>query len=94
MEIVRKALELLGIDEMGLNQSDRMILKTVAEKFSGGPVGLGTLAAALGDETGTIEEYNEPYLMQIGFLERTPRGRLITPKGKEHILKNKNGNIK
>ena len=94
VEIVRKALELLGIDEMGLNQSDRMILKTVAEKFSGGPVGLGTLAAALGDETGTIEEYNEPYLMQIGFLERTPRGRLITPKGKEHILKNKNGNIK
>src|SRR3990167_11480000 len=93
VEIVRKALELLGIDEMGLNQSDRMILKTVAEKFSGGPVGLGTLAAALGDETGTIEEYNEPYLMQIGFLERTPRGRLITPKGKEHILKNKNGNI-
>lgn len=85
VEIVRKALELLGIDEMGLNQSDRMILKTVAEKFSGGPVGLGTLAAALGDETGTIEEYNEPYLMQIGFLERTPRGRLITPKGHQHI---------
>lgn len=64
-----------------------MILKAIAEKFSGGPVGLGTLAASLGDETGTIEEYNEPYLMQIGFLERTPRGRLVTPKGYQHIKK-------
>lgn len=87
LETIREALKLLGIDEMGLNQSDRMILKTIAEKFSGGPVGLGTLAAALGDETGTIEEYNEPYLMQIGFLERTPRGRLVTPKGYQHIKK-------
>ena len=87
IETVKGALDLLGIDEMGLNQSDRMILKAIAEKFSGGPVGLGTLAASLGDETGTIEEYNEPYLMQIGFLERTPRGRLVTPKGYQHIKK-------
>jgi len=73
------------IDERGLNQTDRDILTIVVEKFGGGPVGLKTIAAALSEEEATIEEVNEPYLMQTGLIERTPRGRTVTPKGHEHI---------
>jgi Holliday junction DNA helicase RuvB len=85
LKTVQKALALLEIDEMGLNQTDRDILTIVVEKFGGGPVGLKTIAAALSEEEATIEEVNEPYLMQTGLLERTPRGRTVTRKGHEHI---------
>lgn len=82
---VDEALKLLGIDEVGLTPADRDILHTVINKFSGGPVGLNTLAAALGEEQATIEEFNEPYLIQLGFLDRTPRGRVVTTLGYEHL---------
>lgn len=85
IETVRAALALLGVDEKGLTLSDRKILDALAQKFGGGPVGLGTIAASLSEEEATIEEYNEPYLMQMGFIERTPRGRMITARGYEHL---------
>lgn len=84
---VEEALKLLGVDEIGLNPSDRALLETLADKFNGGPVGLGTLAAALSEEEATIEEFNEPYLLQLGLLERTPRGRSLTSRGYEHLGK-------
>lgn len=79
------ALSLLGIDELGLSQSDRTILETLIEKFNGGPIGLGTLAAATAEEEATIEEVVEPYLLQRGLIERTPRGRVATKKAYEHL---------
>jgi len=79
-EAVRDALKLLGVDELGLHGSDRSLLKTLIEKFGGGPVGLNTLGAALSEEMATIEDVHEPYLIQLGLLERTPRGRRATPK--------------
>lgn len=82
---VDEALALLGIDHRGLTPSDRAILKTIIEKFKGGPVGLNTLAASMSEEEATIEEYNEPYLLQIGFIERTPRGRVVTDAAYKHI---------
>ena len=85
VKTVKKALALLEIDEGGLNQTDRDILNIVIEKFNGGPVGLKTIAASLSEEEDTIEEVHEPYLMQLGFLERTPRGRAVTKKGYEHV---------
>jgi Holliday junction DNA helicase RuvB len=84
-DAVTESLKLLGVDERGLNPSDRALLKTIVDKFSGGPVGLNTLAAALSEEEGTIEEFNEPYLLQIGFIERTPRGRIVTVHGYGHL---------
>lgn len=81
----RQALDMLGVDEAGLEELDRQLLSTLIEKFSGGPVGLGTLAAAMQEEAGTIEEIYEPYLMQLGFLARTPRGRVVTERGYEHM---------
>lgn len=84
-ETVKSALDLLGIDHVGLTPSDRKLLETIAKKFNGGPVGVGTLAAALSEEEATIEEFNEPYLIQLGFIERTSRGRCVTPKGYEHL---------
>ena len=84
-QIVQEAFALLGIDHVGLNPSDRKIIEAIAHKFGGGPVGLNTLAAALAEEEATIEEFNEPYLLQIGFLERTPRGRVLTPHGYRHL---------
>ena len=84
-EVVHEALNLLGIDEAGLNASDRALLGTIANKFRGGPVGLGTLAASLSEEEATIEEFNEPYLLQIGFIERTPRGRTLTKHAYKHL---------
>lgn len=84
-EAVRSALELLGVDDKGLTPSDRRLLVVMAEKFRGGPVGLGTLAAALSEEEATIEEFNEPYLLQLGFIERSPRGRMLTEHGWAHI---------
>ena len=85
IKTVKKALVLLEIDEGGLNQTDRDILTVIVEKFKGGPVGLKTVAASLSEEEDTIEEVHEPYLMQLGLLERTPRGRAVTKKGYEHI---------
>jgi len=85
IQTVKKALALLEIDEGGLNQTDRDILTIIVEKFNGGPVGLKTISASLSEEEATIEEVNEPYLMQLGFLERTPRGRTVTKKGYAHI---------
>ncbi|MHB8651898.1 MAG: Holliday junction branch migration DNA helicase RuvB [Minisyncoccota bacterium] len=83
--IVDQALALLEIDDVGLTALDRAILRTVIEKFGGGPVGLSTIAAALSEDEATVEEVNEPYLMQLGFLERTPRGRVTTNRGYEHL---------
>ena len=84
-EIVEKALKMLGVDHLGLNGADRDILKTMIEKFGGGPVGLNTIAAALSEEQATIEEVYEPYLIQLGLLERTPRGRTVTDKAYGHL---------
>lgn len=82
---VKKALSLLEVDELGLNQVDRDILTILIEKFEGKPVGLKTLAAALSEEEATVEEVHEPYLMQLGLLERTPRGRMVTDRGYVHL---------
>lgn len=87
-ETVEKALELLGIDEKGLSPSDRKLLEIIADKFGGGPVGLSTLSAALSEEEATIEEFNEPYLLQLGLLERTNRGRALTEHGYKHLGRN------
>lgn len=88
-ETAKKALDLVGIDEAGLNKSDNLLLEIIENNFMGGPVGLNTLSAALSEDESTIEEVHEPYLIRIGFLERTPRGRKTTEKAKEHIYKNK-----
>jgi Holliday junction DNA helicase RuvB len=79
------ALERLEVDQFGLDELDRKILGTIIDKFDGGPVGLSTLAASVGEDSGTIEEIYEPYLMQIGFLDRTPRGRRATRRAREHL---------
>jgi Holliday junction DNA helicase RuvB len=84
-DVAREALELLEVDGNGLERIDRELLGTILWKFSGGPVGLSTLAVALGEEPDTIEDVYEPYLLQLGFLQRTPRGRVITELGREHI---------
>ena len=84
-ETVQKSLALLGIDELGLGHSDRALLKTLIEKFGGGPVGLNTLSAALSEEQSTIEDVHEPYLLQLGLIERTSRGRTATTKAFEHL---------
>ncbi|MBP6926076.1 MAG: Holliday junction branch migration DNA helicase RuvB [Candidatus Pacebacteria bacterium] len=84
-EAAKRALALLGIDEYGLGQTDRILLETLIEKFNGGPVGVKTLAAATSEEEGTIEDVIEPYLLQIGFLERTPRGRTATKRAYDHL---------
>jgi len=84
-EVVEKALTMLGVDVLGLTAADREILKVIIQKFGGGPVGLNTVAAALSEEMATIEEVYEPYLIQLGLLERTPRGRIATDKAYVHL---------
>jgi Holliday junction DNA helicase RuvB len=84
-EVAASALEMLEVDAQGLDRSDRALLDTVASKFAGGPVGLSTLAVAVGEEADTIEDVLEPYLLQQGLLKRTPRGRVITPRAYEHL---------
>ena len=79
------ALDMLGIDQSGLEELDRQLLLAIIERFNGGPVGLTTLAASMQEDMGTIEEIYEPYLMQLGFLARTPRGRVVTERGYEHM---------
>ena len=87
-EIAREALAMLDVDELGLDRVDRNILSCMMDKFSGGPVGLDTLAATTGEDPVTIEDVYEPYLMQLGFLMRTPRGRVCTPAAWAHMKKN------
>lgn len=84
-DVAREALDLLEVDRLGLDQVDRNILNMMIEKFHGGPVGLETLAAALGEDVGTLEDVYEPYLIQIGFLNRTPRGRVVTQDAYHHL---------
>jgi Holliday junction DNA helicase RuvB len=85
MRAVKRSLAMLEIDEAGLNQTDRDILTLLIEKYAGNPVGLKTIAAALSEEEATIEEVNEPYLMQTGLIDRTPRGRVATKKAYLHM---------
>jgi Holliday junction DNA helicase RuvB len=85
LDIAREALELLEVDQAGLERTDRELLSAIAIKFGGGPVGLSTLAVSLGEEPDTIEDVYEPFLLQLGFIQRTPRGRVITALGREHI---------
>lgn len=82
---VREALAMLAVDEIGLNSSDRKFLEILIEKFNGGPVGLKTIGAAMSEEEATVEEVIEPYLIQLGLLERSPRGRVATDKAYEHL---------
>ena len=84
-EVASFALDLLEVDKMGLDQNDRNILMTIIEKFKGGPVGLDTLAAAIGEDSGTIEDVYEPYLVKNGFINRTPKGRVVTDFAYEHF---------
>ncbi|MEZ4496783.1 MAG: Holliday junction DNA helicase RuvB C-terminal domain-containing protein [Thermomicrobiales bacterium] len=79
------ALEMLEVDRLGLDEIDRRVLQTIVEKFDGGPVGIETLAAATSEETDTIMDVYEPYLIQLGFLQRTPRGRVATRRAYEHL---------
>jgi Holliday junction DNA helicase RuvB len=83
--VAEEALTLLEVDGAGLERFDRDLLRCVVEKFGGGPVGLSTLAVALGEEPETIEDVYEPFLLQLGFLQRTPRGRVVTDLGRKHL---------
>ena len=91
--LATEALSLLGIDELGLDATDRKILEVISKNFSGGPVGLKSIAAAIAEEEETIEDVYEPYLMQIGFLARTSRGRMLTDLAVKHLglSQNKSG---
>ena len=84
-EVAKTALDKLAVDSMGLDNTDRNILMTMIEKFGGGPVGLDTLAAAIGEDSGTIEDVYEPYLIKNGFINRTPRGRVVTERCYKHF---------
>ncbi|MGI6538033.1 MAG: Holliday junction branch migration DNA helicase RuvB [Caldicoprobacterales bacterium] len=85
LKVAREALNMLEVDEMGLDEVDRRLMEAIALKFNGGPVGLDTLSASTGEESTTIEDVCEPYLLQLGFLARTPRGRILTPLGYKHL---------
>ena len=89
-EVARQALDLLDVDRLGLDHVDRNLLTTMIEKFQGGPVGLDTLAAAIGEDAGTVEDVYEPYLLKNGFLQRTPRGRVVTDLAYTHLGFDKN----
>lgn len=91
VEITTKALDLLEVDELGLDSGDRNMLQKMIEMYGSNPVGLTTLAALTGDETATIEDFYEPYLLQIGLIERTPRGRRATPRAFSHLNKQQEG---
>lgn len=84
-DLVEEALSMLGIDSLGLEEADRRLLRSIIEKFDGGPVGSSTLAAAISEDVDTIEDVHEPYLMQIGFIKRTSRGRVATGKAYHHL---------
>ena len=84
-DIASEALDMLDVDKVGLDVIDRKILLTIIDKFGGGPVGLDTIAAAVNEESETIEDVIEPYLIQLGYIKRTPRGRVVTVRGYEHF---------
>ena len=84
-EVAKTALDHMDVDKLGLDHIDRNILLTMIDKFQGGPVGLDTLAAAIGEDAGTIEDVYEPYLIKNGFLTRTPRGRMVTERAYSHL---------
>ncbi len=84
-EVCQHALNMMNVDTQGLDQTDRYILETIIDKFNGGPVGLSTIAAATQEEIQTIEEVHEPFLLQIGFLQRSPRGRIVTDRAYQHL---------
>jgi Holliday junction DNA helicase RuvB len=84
-DVAKEALQLLDVDQFGLDDMDSRILKTIIEKFDGGPVGVSTIAAAVGEDAGTLEEVYEPFLVQNGFLQRTPRGRVATAQAYRHF---------
>lgn len=86
LQVANDALDRLEVDRYGLDEVDRKILLTIIEKFNGGPVGIGTISAAIHEEKEAIEEMYEPYLIQIGFLNRTPRGRVVTPSAYQHLI--------
>jgi Holliday junction DNA helicase RuvB len=85
VDVAAEALELLEVDGHGLERTDRELLRAIVERFDGGPVGVSTLAVALGEEPDTIEDVYEPYLLQLGFIQRTPRGRVVTRHGRAHV---------
>jgi Holliday junction DNA helicase RuvB len=84
-DVAGRAMIMLQVDDMGLDVLDQAVMEAIIDKFSGGPVGLKTLASAVGEEPDTLEEVYEPYLMKIGFLKRTPRGRVATPRAFKHL---------
>ena len=84
-DVAREALGRLGVDEMGLDEVDHKVLRTIIEKFDGGPVGIETIAASISEEADTIMDVYEPYLLQLGFIQRTPRGRVATRLAYEHL---------
>ena len=84
-EVATEALDLLQVDPLGLDDVDRRVLKTIIEKYGGGPVGLNTIAASISEEQDTIMDVVEPYLLQLGFLDRTPQGRVATRSAYEHL---------
>ena len=83
--VVQKTLDMIRIDPLGLDHGDKKILRTIIETFHGGPVGLSTLAAAVAEEIETLETVHEPFLLQIGMIERTPKGRIATPRAYQHL---------
>ena len=85
LDVARQGLQLLEVDEFGLDDMDARILKAIIEKFDGGPVGVSTISAAIGEDASTLEEVYEPFLVQQGFLQRTPRGRVATPMAYRHF---------
>ena len=85
LELCQKSLDRLKVDELGLDETDHQLLRSIIERFKGGPVGIEAIASSIGEETSTIEDVYEPYLLQIGFLKRTPRGRMVTEKAYEHL---------
>lgn len=92
LDITQRGLEQLGIDQFGFDYMDRKYLETLIDKFNGGPVGIDTIAAAISEHSGTLEEVYEPYLLQQGFIQRTPRGRIASPIAYEHLGRKRPGN--
>ena len=92
-EVARAALDMLEVDQFGLDDIDQRVMRTILEKYGGGPVGLNTIAASIGEDANTIEEVYEPYLMQLGFLDRTPRGRVGTERAFEYFGVHRRGGI-
>lgn len=93
LEITRKSLERLKVDELGLDETDKQLLEAIIYKFNGGPVGIESIAASIGEEITTIEDVYEPYLLQMGFLKRTTRGRVVTEKAYEHLKIEREGSL-